>query len=598
MALPSNTKRKIFDGRYEIISIVGRGADSVVYHARHISGSAQEVALKVLVNRKGRSSLSDRLRKEALTLVSCRHKYVIRLDDFHSIGELCYLSMEFAPLGDLAQYTTTQLSKIPVNQAQTFLEQALEALDFIHATGVIHRDLKPENILVVSDKEIRLADFGLALLPGDTLNAEDLQTGVGTLDYLAPEVLEGIRYDTRSDLYSLGVLFYELLAGKHPFNDAPLAEQLDVRRDNRVFSLEKLAPEVPAHFAAVVSTLMRFDASKRFASASEALNALQNEQFRVAEEPPPSELTKQPALHHETAVANARSVSSAETVATSMVTSIPASSDNNAVSPFTEPANSDTSSDRAAQPTEKIDLERIKAIIAKDTHQRATAVQDELLLEPDPSELFDVRPKSLAQRGKHPINLPIERSAISSKLLMEEAIQVLGRLPLPARLVSVAAISALFTIAALFILPMIIPASSVKNAPMEASESLSSTVADGSTPSEIPETTQKVTPFVSSLIEGIYSGTLQGLIPNSDTPVLLVSIPQSHKLVLILGIEGWIPAEASTLAEDGSLIESPTFRSNGVLLRFNGELSSGEIIGKFTNILSGESGFWNVKRTS
>ncbi len=110
MTLPNNSKRKIFDGRYEILSIVGRGAESVVYHARHISGAAQEVALKVLVQKKstsstaGRESLSDKLRKEALTLVSCRFKYVVRLDDFHSVDQLCYLSMEFAPLGDLTKF--------------------------------------------------------------------------------------------------------------------------------------------------------------------------------------------------------------------------------------------------------------------------------------------------------------------------------------------------------------------------------------------------------------------------------------------------------------------------------------------------------------
>ena len=96
MALPSNTKRKIFDGRYEVLSIVGRGIDSVVYHARHVSGSNQEVALKVLLNHKNPTLLSERLRKEALTLVSCRHKYVVRLDDFHSVDNLCYLSMEYA----------------------------------------------------------------------------------------------------------------------------------------------------------------------------------------------------------------------------------------------------------------------------------------------------------------------------------------------------------------------------------------------------------------------------------------------------------------------------------------------------------------------
>jgi hypothetical protein len=121
MSLPNPKKRKIFDGRYEVISIVGRGIDSVVYHARHLSGAQQEVALKVLVNNKPKSSMTERLRKEALTLVSCRHKYVVRLDDFHSVADLCYLSMEYAALGDLRKYITAQGTPLSPELGAEFL---------------------------------------------------------------------------------------------------------------------------------------------------------------------------------------------------------------------------------------------------------------------------------------------------------------------------------------------------------------------------------------------------------------------------------------------------------------------------------------------
>ena len=163
MTLPNNSKRRIFDGRYEILSIVGRGADSVVYHGRHITGTGQEVAIKVLINRDGTTTLTDKLRREALTLVSCRHRYVVRLDDFHSIQDLCYLSMEYAPQGDLLKYIAALPDKrLPPAQLALYLRQCLEALDFVHATGVIHRDLKPENILVSDDGFLKLTDFGLS----------------------------------------------------------------------------------------------------------------------------------------------------------------------------------------------------------------------------------------------------------------------------------------------------------------------------------------------------------------------------------------------------------------------------------------------------
>jgi serine/threonine protein kinase len=279
MSLPNPKKRKIFDGRYEVISIVGRGIDSVVYHARHLSGAQQEVALKVLVNNKPKSSMTERLRKEALTLVSCRHKYVVRLDDFHSVADLCYLSMEYAALGDLRKYITAQGTPLSPELGAEFLRQSLEAMEFIHATGVLHRDIKPDNILIITEKEIRLADFGLALLPGDELDLEELQNGVGSLSYLPPEMLEGQFYDSRSDLYSLGVCFYEAMAGFHPFENAPLSEQQNARLDGNIKPLHEINPLIPRNVSAVVASLMRHSVEQRFQTAMEALRALSNTEF-------------------------------------------------------------------------------------------------------------------------------------------------------------------------------------------------------------------------------------------------------------------------------------------------------------------------------
>ena len=115
MAVASK-KKKIFDKRYEILSIVGRGARSVVYHARYIDGDREEVALKLLLDKREGVTPSDLLRKEALAMVSSRHKYVIRLDDFHSLGDLCYLTMELARLGDLRQYLKKKGGKLNSKQ--------------------------------------------------------------------------------------------------------------------------------------------------------------------------------------------------------------------------------------------------------------------------------------------------------------------------------------------------------------------------------------------------------------------------------------------------------------------------------------------------
>ena len=267
-------KKKIFDNRYEILSIVGRGKRSVVYHARYIDGDKEEVALKVILQDKDGVPPSDLLRKEALAMVSSRHKYVIRLDDFHSLGEICYLTMEYAGLGDLRKYLATRNGKLSPTQVELFLLQAGEALDFVHKAGILHRDLKPENILVIDDQNIRIGDFGVAILPGEKFSLEELQKGIGTLDYLSPEVLEGKQYDKRSDLYALGVTFYELLSGKHPFSEASLIDQVDVRRNGSFTSIHNHAPEAPAHLLSAIHRLMNFDPERRFQSAREMIQAL------------------------------------------------------------------------------------------------------------------------------------------------------------------------------------------------------------------------------------------------------------------------------------------------------------------------------------
>lgn len=266
--------RKIFDNRYEILSIVGRSRYSVVYHAAHIMAPSSEVALKVLIAKDEQKSAAERLRKEALAMVSSRHRYVVRLDDFHSMGDLCYLSMEFAPESDLRKYVAAGGSVLPASQGELFLAQTAEALACVHKAGIVHRDVKPDNILVMNDREIRLADFSVSLLPGEESSFEELQGGVGSMDYMAPEVLDGKAGDLRSDLYALGVSFYELLSGKHPFANAPLAKQLEARRDGKFPSLADVAPHVPSYLNEVVSKLMRYDPAQRHQNAGDLVQIL------------------------------------------------------------------------------------------------------------------------------------------------------------------------------------------------------------------------------------------------------------------------------------------------------------------------------------
>jgi len=274
MSTESAKTRKIFDGRYEIVSIVGRGAASVVYHGRRATAPYADVGIKVLTDKGATVPAKERLRKEALAMLYARHRYVIRLDDFRSVGDLCYLSMEYAPHKDLRHYVSERGAECTAAHRERYFSQAAEALGYIHRAGLIHRDIKPDNILVINEAEIRVADFGVAVLPSDEASLTDLQRGVGTMEYLAPEVLDGVRCDQRSDVYSLGVTFYELLAGVHPFSQAPLAEQLEVRKDGAFSDLVQVAPQVPDYINTAIMRSLSYDPAVRFENGQQLFESL------------------------------------------------------------------------------------------------------------------------------------------------------------------------------------------------------------------------------------------------------------------------------------------------------------------------------------
>jgi serine/threonine protein kinase len=301
MSVATRTKKKIFDGRFEILGIVGRGSGSVVYHARHLTPQATEVALKVLQPRKGLAPSADRLRKEALAMVSARHDHAIKLDDFQSMEHLCYLSMEYAPCADLRQFllqSAVTETAIAVNsssnliksldpestvallspsQGEKFFFQLASALATMHRAGILHRDIKPDNILVTDPETVKFGDFGVALLPGEEPAIPELQAGVGTLDYMAPEIFEGSYSGSESDVYLLGVTFYELFTGHHPFKHASLASILSCRMDDVIEPLSSLAPSVPAYLAAVIHRCMRYDRAERYRDGTALMQDLERQ---------------------------------------------------------------------------------------------------------------------------------------------------------------------------------------------------------------------------------------------------------------------------------------------------------------------------------
>ncbi|MBI3475234.1 MAG: protein kinase [Acidobacteria bacterium] len=272
MALTSGTKL----GPYEIVSPLGAGGMGVVYRARD-ERLERDVAVKVLPT----GLLADeparkRFRKEALALAKLNHPNIAAVYDVGEQNGLDYLVMEYVQGHSLAQKLKS--GPLPVREVASLGSEIAAALEEAHEQGVVHRDLKPGNIMVTPKGHAKVLDFGLAKLlpqsPEVTQSLSDTNGPVGTVHYMSPEQAEGKVVDTRTDLWSLGVVLYESLAGKVPFQgDSGLAILRAVTQDTPK-PLRQFCADVPEEADRIVSRALEKEVSKRYQSASEMVRDL------------------------------------------------------------------------------------------------------------------------------------------------------------------------------------------------------------------------------------------------------------------------------------------------------------------------------------
>ncbi len=266
-------------GRYQILSLLGAGGMGVVYRA-HDERLQRDIALKVLPP----SVLFDetarrRFRKEALALAKLSHPNIAAVYDVGEEGDTAYLVMEWVPGEPLS--SRRQHGPLPVTEVLSYGIQIAEALEEAHERGVVHRDLKPANVMVTPRGQVKVLDFGLAklLAPGDeqnaTLSRSELGAPAGTPLYMSPEQAFGEAVDGRTDLWSLGVVLYELLAGRAPFEGATDWALLQAVSQQTPPSLTVLRPDLPAGVEALISRAMSRDMAARFASAGAMRTAMQ-----------------------------------------------------------------------------------------------------------------------------------------------------------------------------------------------------------------------------------------------------------------------------------------------------------------------------------
>ncbi|HEX3327454.1 MAG TPA: Stk1 family PASTA domain-containing Ser/Thr kinase [Actinomycetota bacterium] len=265
-----------YGDRYSVFERVGAGGMAEVYRARdELLG--RDVALKVLSERFARdSSFVERFRREAQSAANLNHPQIVSLYDYGSDGDAYFIVMEFIDGTSLADIIHREAPLLPERAAEIALD-VTRALDRAHTAGIVHRDIKPGNILITKDGNTKVTDFGIARAARGDNEQTMTQTGmvIGTAAYLSPEQAQGEPVDGRSDLYSLGVVLYEMLSGHAPFaGDTPLAIAY---KHVREFAAppSSINPDVPKELDAIVMKALAKNPENRYQNAVEFEQDLQ-----------------------------------------------------------------------------------------------------------------------------------------------------------------------------------------------------------------------------------------------------------------------------------------------------------------------------------
>jgi len=251
-------------GPYRILNQVGQGGMATVYRAYH-SAMDRYVAIKLLPRQLAESpEFTGRFRQEARTIARLEHAHILPVHDYGESDGYTYLVMRYLEAGTLKD--RLQQAALPLPEVDRLFTQLADALDYAHAQGIVHRDVKPSNVLLDARLNVFLTDFGIAkLLQGDA-NFTSTGAMIGTPAYMSPEQALGQPVDQRSDIYSLGVILYEMVTGRVPFEaDTPLAVIL--KHVNAPLPLpSSVKPGLPANIEKVLLKVLAKDPAERYAT--------------------------------------------------------------------------------------------------------------------------------------------------------------------------------------------------------------------------------------------------------------------------------------------------------------------------------------------
>ena len=269
---------KTLDGLYTVRELIGTGGMANVYKAVVGPGGpvpeGTVVAVKVLRQELMHDpDLVRRFKNESKAISLLNHPNIVKVYDVSVSENLQYIVMEYVDGMTLREYLNERGGKLTSRETVHFISQILKALDHAHHNGVVHRDIKPQNIMLLDNGQLRMMDFGIARIS----RAENQLAGgkaMGSVHYISPEQAKGDETDFTSDIYSVGVMMYEMLSGHLPFDADDVVEVAIKQISDKPQSLQELAPNVPHGLVEITERAMAKRPDNRYASAAEMLSAL------------------------------------------------------------------------------------------------------------------------------------------------------------------------------------------------------------------------------------------------------------------------------------------------------------------------------------
>ena len=263
---------KMLDNRYELLELIGSGGMANVYKTK-CHRLNRLVAVKILKSELAQDAeFRRRFRDESLAVAKLSHANIMSVYDVSSSQGIEYIVMELLDGITLKQYMERR-NRMNWREALHFITQIMRGLSHAHSRGIIHRDIKPQNIMVLRDGTVKVADFGIACLAD--ANQTLTQEALGSVHYISPEQAKGERLDERSDVYSAGVVLYEMLTGRLPFEGDNAVSVALQHLSSVPLDPREINPEIPEALELICKKAMCSDIQHRYASADAMLSDLE-----------------------------------------------------------------------------------------------------------------------------------------------------------------------------------------------------------------------------------------------------------------------------------------------------------------------------------